>query len=74
MTPKVSLKRFMSLDHKPKIRQRTLGFVVVLCEYGLLLKKPLSMSVRDVIWVVSFDSLLEPDPYVDVENVVGLWS
>ena len=64
----------MSLDHKLKIRRCTLGFVVVLCEYGLLLEKPLSMSVREVIWVVSFDSLLELDPYVDVENVVGLWS
>ena len=51
-----------------------MGFVVTLCEYGLLIEKPLSMSVRNVIWVVSFDSLLEPDPYVDVENVVGLWS
>ena len=30
------------------------------------------MSVRDVIWVVSFDSLLKPNPYVDVDNVVGL--
>ena len=30
------------------------------------------MSVRKVIWVVSFDSLLKPDPYVDVDDVVGL--
>ena len=30
------------------------------------------MSVRDVIWAVSFDSLLNPDPYVDVNDVVGL--
>ena len=30
------------------------------------------MSVRDVIWVVSFDSLLKPNPYVNVDNVVGL--
>ena len=36
-----------------------------------MLKKPLAMSVRDVIWVVSFGSLLKPNPYVDVDNVVG---
>ena len=30
------------------------------------------MSVRDVIWVVSFDSLLKPNPYVDVDNFMGL--
>ena len=49
-----------------------MGFVVIFCKYGLLLEKPLSMSVREVIWAVSFDSLLEPNPYVDVDNVVGL--
>ena len=48
-TPKVSPKRLMSLDHKPKMRWRTLGFVVILCEYGLLLKKLLSMNMREVI-------------------------
>ena len=73
-TPKVSPKRLMSLDHKPKVRWHTSGFVVILCKYGLLLKKPLAMSVREVIWAVSFDSLLKPDPYVDVDDVVGLWS
>ena len=62
----------MSLDHKPKMRWLTSGFVVILCKYGLLLKKPLAMSVRDVIWVISFDSLLKLNPYVDVDNVVGL--
>ena len=72
--PKVSLKRLMSLGHKPKIKWRTSGFVVILCKYGLLLKKPLAMSVREVIWAMSFDSLLKPNPYVDVDNVVGLWS
>ena len=30
------------------------------------------MSVREVIWAVSFDLLLEPDPYIDVIDVVGL--
>ena len=30
------------------------------------------MSVREVIWVVSFDSLLKPNAYVDVDDVVGL--
>ena len=65
-------KRLMSLDHKPKMRWHTLGFVVILCKYRLLLKKPLVMSVRDVIWVVSFDSLLKPNPCVDVNNVLGL--
>ena len=49
-----------------------MGFVVILCIYGLLLKKPFAMSVRDVIWVISFDSLLKLNPYVDVDNVVGL--
>ena len=73
-TPKVSPKRPMSLDHKPKMRLRTSGFVVILCKYGLLLKKPFAMSVKEVIWDVSFDSLLKPDSYVDVDDVVGLWS
>ena len=73
-TPKVSPKKFMSLGHKPKMRWRTSGFVIILCKYGLSLKKPLAMSVREVIWAVSFDSLLKPNPYVDVDNVVGLWS
>ena len=73
-TPKVSPKRLMSLSHKPKMRWCTSGFVVILCKYGLLSKKPFAMSVRDVIWVVSFDSLLKPNSYVDVGNVVGLWS
>ena len=54
------------------MRGRTSGFVVILCKYGLFLKKPLAMSVREVIWAVSFDSLLKPNPYVDVDNVVGL--
>ena len=62
----------MSLDHKPKMRRRTSGFVVILCKYGLLLKKPLAMSIRDVIWIVSFDSLFKLNPYVDVDNIVGL--
>ena len=73
-TPKVSPKRLMSLDYKPKMRWRTSGFVVILCKYGLLLKKPLVVSVREVIWAMSFDSLLKPNSYVDVDNVVGLWS
>ena len=30
------------------------------------------MSVREVIWTVSFNSLLKPNPYVDVDDVVGL--
>ena len=70
-TPKVSPRRFMSLDHKPKIRWCTSGFVVILCNYGLLLKKPLAMSVREVTWAVSFDSLLMLDPYVDVDDIMG---
>ena len=73
-SPKVFPKRLMSLDHKPKMKWRTSGFVVILCKYGLLLKKPLAMSVREVIWAMSFDSLLKPNPYVDVDNVVRLWS
>ena len=70
-TPTVFPRRFMSLDHKPKIRWRTSSFVVILCNYGLLLKKPLAMSVREVIWAVSFDSLLMLDPYVDVDDIMG---
>ena len=70
-TPKVSPKRLMSLDHKPKMRWRISSFVVILCKYGLLLKKLLAMSVREVIWAVSFDSLLKPDPYVDVDDIMG---
>ena len=73
-TPKISPKILMSLDHKSKMRWRTLGFVVILCKYELLLKKPLAMSVKEVIWVVSFDSLFKPNPYVDVDDAVGLWS
>ena len=30
------------------------------------------MNKREVIWAVCFDSLLEPDPYVDVDDVMGL--
>ena len=48
-----------------------MGFVVILCEYGLSLKKPLAMNMREVIWAVSFDSLLEPNPYVEVDDVMG---
>ena len=64
-------KRLISLDHKPKMRWPTSGFVVILCKYELLLKKSLAMSVREVIWAVSFDSLLKPDPYVDVDDIMG---
>ena len=70
-TPKFFPKRLMSLDHKPNMRWRISGFVVILCKYGLLLKKPLAMSVREVIWAVSFDSLLKPDSYVDVDNIMS---
>ena len=69
-TPKVSPRRLMSLDYKLKMRWRTSDFVVILCKYGLLLKKPLAMSVREVIWVVNFDSLLKPNPYVDVDDIM----
>ena len=30
------------------------------------------MSVREVIWAVSFDLLLKPDPYVYDDNVARL--
>ena len=36
------------------------------------MKKPLAMSVREVIRVVSFDSLPELDSYVDVDDVIRL--
>ena len=42
-----------------------------LCKYGFLLKKPLAMSVREVIWAMSFDSLCEPDLYVNVDDIMG---
>ena len=29
------------------------------------------MNMREVIWAVRFDSLLEPNPYVDVDDVVS---
>ena len=48
-----------------------MSFAVILCKYGLLLKKPFAMSVREVIWAVSFDSLLKLDPYVDVDDIMG---
>ena len=70
-TPKVSPRRLTSLDHKLKMQWCTLGFFVILCKCGLLLKKSLAMSVREVIWAVSFDSLLKPDLYVDVDDIMG---
>ena len=74
-TPKVSPKRLMSLDHKPKMRWHTFSFVVILCKYELLLEKPLSMCVREVIWVMSFDLLLKPNPHSWMRyDVMGLWS
>ena len=60
----------MSFDNKPKMRWRTLSSVVILCKYGLLLKKSLAMCVREVIWAVSFDSLLKPDSYVNVDDIM----
>ena len=71
MTSKVSLKRLMSLDYEPKMRWRTFGFAIILCKYGLLLEKPLSISMREMIWDVSFDLLLELDLYINVDDVVG---
>ena len=35
------------------------------------MKKSLAMSVREVIWAVSLDSLLKPHPYVDVDDIIG---
>ena len=48
-----------------------MGFVVILCKYRLLLKKLVAMSVREVIWTLSFDLLLKLDPHVDVDDVMG---
>ena len=48
-----------------------MGFIVILCEYGLLLEKPLAMNMREVIWAMSFDLLLELNPYVNVDDVMG---
>ena len=48
-----------------------MGFVVILCKYGLLLKKPLAIIVREVIWTMSFDLFLKLDPHVDVDDVMG---
>jgi len=47
-----------------------LDFVVNLCKYGLLLEKPLFLNMRKIIWAVSFDSSLEPNPCIDVDDVV----
>ena len=30
------------------------------------------MNVREVILALSFDSFLKPNPYVDVDDVMGL--
>ena len=68
----VSPERLMSLDHEPKKRWHTLGFIVILCKYRLLLEKLLVISVRKVIWAMSFDSLFELDPYDGVDDVLGL--
>ena len=35
------------------------------------MKKPPAMSVREVIWTVTFDLLLKVDPHVDVDDVMG---
>ena len=48
-----------------------MSFDVVLCKYGLLLEKPTSMSLREIIRAMILESLLEPDPYNDVDDVVG---
>ena len=32
------------------------------------MKKLLAMSVREVIWAVSFDLLLKLDPYINVDD------
>ena len=61
----------MNLDHKPKMRWRTSGFVVILFKYELLLKKSFAISVREVIWAMSFDSLLKSDLYVNVDDIMG---
>ena len=29
------------------------------------------MSMRKIIWTMSFDSLLEPDPYIDGDDAMG---
>ena len=48
-----------------------MGFAIILCKYGLLLEKPLSMNVIEVMWAMSFDSLLEPISYINVDDVVS---
>ena len=48
-----------------------MGFDVILCKYGLLLEKPTSKSLREIIRAMILESLLEPDPYNDVDDVVG---
>ena len=80
MTLKVSLMRLINLDHKMMchdlepwalMRQLATGFDVVLCKYELLLEKLLSMSIREIIWPASLESMLKLDPYIDVDDVVG---
>ena len=48
-----------------------MSFDVVLCKYGFLLVKLLSMNMREIIWVVILEYLLEPNPYSDVDDVMG---
>ena len=49
-----------------------MGFIVILCKYRLLLEKMLVISVREIIWAMSFDSLFELDPYDDIDDILGL--
>ena len=73
-TPKISPKRLMSLDHKPKMRWHTLGFVVILCKYGLLLKKPFSMSMREEYGPWTLIHYLSPIHILMLMMLWGLWS
>ena len=46
-----------------------MGFVVILHKYEILLKKLLAMSIREVIWAMIFDSLLEVMIPIDEEEI-----
>ena len=59
--PKFPSMRFMSLDNEMMCHELepwvlmgiAMGFdVVILCKYGLLLEKPLSISMRQIIWAL----------------------
>jgi len=46
-------------------------FDVVLCKYELFFEKLLSINMRKIIWTVRLESLLQSNPYINVDDVVS---